>query len=189
MIVNPILFWMCLIAGFVLITSETYTLFTKLSKTAQLAAEISIVCVLTVHNLWRIYSICGSFDSVKDVMDEIPKSFVLITGVFLFSWISSFSFLQMSLWYDGWAYEGHADKDVFIYPFVITMTGVPLNAMIGVYLESKEVMIRMMPFLLFWYKVSMFDLTFRVGMSKMSTADAMVPKCPLVRECWTVLSF
>ena len=36
---------------------------------------------------------------------------------------------------------------------------------------------------------AMFDLAFRVGMSKLSTADAMVAKCPWARECWTLISF
>ena len=36
--------------------------------------------------------------------------------------------------------------------------------------------------------IARFDLAFRVGMSKMSTADAMVPKCSLDGECWTSMS-
>ena len=138
-IVNPISFSMCLIAGFLLITLETCNVITQSTTTFRLAVAVTIVFVLLINNVWRMYSICRTFDSMKATEHEIPKTFVLITGVFLFSWISSFALLQLSKFFD--------------YPFVITMTGVHLNAMIGVYLESKEVLIRMMPFLLFWYKV------------------------------------
>ena len=187
MAAKPLLFWICIVSGILLITFQTYRYFKMFmydeceldsAEKIMLVLETTIASILTVHHLWRIYLFYTAIKVCESHWRPILMSLLMISVSFIVNWASYCLNIDINILDT----DPHRNCSLNVQVhcvggFPVLMLGVHLFVMIGHYFsQSPYVLIGMLPFLLFvfkFYAITSFALSVTLGISPVNYTYAV----------------